>query len=338
MWYVNVGMKVIQTNVYEHFFAERAMTADYEIVEGRDGDAVMGNDTHGETMTRFKKAVREKKDKSGQFIIKHKLTPEIHETDVHDTNGNVVKVTKTVYRAIPGEWEIIDISDQGKEVWFLYNESDEDHSIIHQLGFPGNAWYHNSHSSSSSMYERIFEAFRTMSNNQLEINNIISSKKAGKSSPHDQKLLDDFIETNKALQKRLDQNFKIMQDLHLVENPENVRYTLDNIVKRKIKIYHHAPDKDGNGNTMQQDEETQGRKVVYEALHNRLKQIQEHFDKGRSIPREIHSKARKEEKAKEKQQASATAMDTDKPQTRRAASPPRPQGHRTQVPNDLPYW
>ena len=271
MWYVNVDNSVIQANVYEKFF-QTSM---------QDDDIVIN----------LRKDIKQYKEKSGQFIIKHK-------------------------QGHPNEWVIVNISED-KEKWYLFNEDNQEYSIVHHLATPGNAWYHNSHSSSSSMYERIFEAFRTMYNNQLEI------KKLDISKPHGSALLQKFNDTNSALTKRLRQNLDMLEGLGLVENPKK-RYDLQSILDGTVKIFHKEND--------QLKENT--------ALLNRLKRIKEYVSSKSSVPREIHSKLKKEEKAKAKQQASATAMETDQTaHQKRAKSPPRPATREGIVSSAEPtYW
>ena len=104
---MNADSKVMQTKVYDHFFEAKI----------QDGDNIM---------TKLRKAIKQYKEKIGQFIIPH-------------------------MEASPNEWVFVNISDD-KEKWYLFNEADKKHSI------PGNAWNHNSHSSSSFTHERIFEA------------------------------------------------------------------------------------------------------------------------------------------------------------------------------------
>lgn len=247
MWYVNVGMKVIQTNVYEKFFPTGTMDVE-------------------DLKNKLRKEIKQQKEKSGQFILKH-------------VDGE------------PTKWKFENISGDHKDKWYLYNEDSEEYSIIHHLNEEGNAWYHNSHSSSSSMYERIFEAYRTIYNNNLELRKLNPSK--------DQKLIDKFNESTSALQRRLRQNMDIMEKLRLVDNPEHT-YKLDDVLNHKVKIYlpHQPPELP----------------TLNEALYNRLKQIKDYAAKNSSVPREIHSKVKKE-KAIAKKQAGAAGMEVEQNHT-----------------------
>ena len=289
MWYVNVGMKVIQANVYDNFFT--------------------GGMLDDNVKNELRKAIKQKKNESGQFILKHK-----------DGSAN--------------EWTFVNISDE-KGKWYLYNEDNTPYSIIHHLRTPGNAWYHNSHSSSNSMYERIFESYRTIQNNTVSIYTEMKKPKP------DSRLTEKFNKTNAVLINKLKQNLDSMEQLGLVENPQKL-YTLDDVLARKVKIYHYAPVmKDGE--VVKVNGQTQTVRKLNEPLYNRLAQIKEHIAKKSSVPREIHSKLSKEEKAKTKQQASATAMETDQParqtNSARASSPPRPTTRtQSQFSNEPTYW
>lgn len=190
MWYIHMNNDLLeQGNLYTEWGQENSMQ--------------MG-ETSPFDLNRFRREVKQHKEKYGQFLI-------IPKPD--------------------NQWDFIVISGDDRDKWFLYHPTDHNHSIIHRLKDKKSAWYHNSHNSAKSTINRMFDAVRTYDNN---LNITTHTKDIGTK----QKLLQENVKLHALIASDL----KTLEIIGLLENPQDAPLTYESLKASKFTFKKKGPD------------------------------------------------------------------------------------------------